>query len=585
MNKEENINHKEVLLKNDFQITSSKERTYMFESVSKIDEIWDDMPLAYKQTLINQTQGNPFSLNHILYRAYRIATRKLSKYLQKKARAHMMIGWRAFIYHRDQLIKNENIKATTIQSTFRRYSSQYKYQYMKQEIKRKKYMQLDQSKTEFPPPPYWIRNGYQEILQSIVIQKFYRGYIIRKQYESIKLRFYSANIIQFKWKSYQLSKKKIAHQLTLLEKHRSSIRIQSWFRRICAKVLRQYLLHLRNKTIRAEEWNDRDVFSRRFIRIGAAQTIFQWYQASRKKQKTVFKKKSYSPKDVQVIKKRTVLSASALKISWDDIVKIMTSSRLDNNNQRIVSNDKKAKSAFSIQFFKNDEKAAIIIQTSWRYVISRNQIWLLCVKHFEKIIDGEETYWHNKKTRKSMWKKPVFFGHRDIMNPTHMPQKEYSLERSCDFCGKATAKWYDAQDREVFCDACNLKIHSKGRSRNNIVFPIKICSQCYFQMASKHCTACDDVFCDSCFFVEHKTAMLKLHPYLPILRHCDVCQKYVARIQLQMQEQYFCSPCSQINYTYPNNPFLSSQFNQRFEAIELAPAGAIQFWENMKRKT
>lgn len=219
---------------------------------------------------------------------------------------------------------------------------------------------------------------------------------------------------------------------------------------------------------------------------------------------------------------------------------------------------------------KEEVKALIIkIQNLWRYALARNVVIKLAFSVYEKyhVGDTNEVYWYNKRTGTSVWKKPTAFDGllrkrrieldlddgkaNDIIDPIYIPSANdtaLSLERNCDFCGNNHAKWYDCTNCEAYCEKCHIKIHTKSkRSRNNVFFPITMCSHCdQTQVASKFCMACQDPYCDLCFWQIHpkSTFMMSKHPYRDLLKHCQRCHSYTARVKVYMEEQYYCKMCS-----------------------------------------
>lgn len=173
-------------------------------------------------------------------------------------------------------------------------------------------------------------------------------------------------------------------------------------------------------------------------------------------------------------------------------------------------------------------KALEIIQRCWRCALARYNMRLFALKVYQKIVDehhGGQVYYFNVKTGNASWKKPMFLGNYDIDNPVKMPSNDRLYKKTCEFCGKVSATWFDINDEENFCDDCNEIVHAKGRRAANTCVKIDNCIQCEFQVATKLCVQCKDMYCDTCYYDQHKKGMLQKHYFDPVQQHCEICKK------------------------------------------------------------
>lgn len=191
-------------------------------------------------------------------------------------------------------------------------------------------------------------------------------------------------------------------------------------------------------------------------------------------------------------------------------------------------------------------KALQTIQTSWRAALGRMYMRKIGVKLYQKIIDdhhGGQVYYYNVKTGSATWKKPIFLGKYDIDNPIKLPSDDRLYKKVCDYCGITAATWFDITGNENFCEDCNEVVHSKNNKRDNVCVRISNCIQCEFQVATKFCVQCKDLYCDTCYFDQHKRGMLQKHYYDKVQSHCDVCKKYVALLKVDPGDKSYCKVC------------------------------------------
>ena len=124
-----------------------------------------------------------------------------------------------------------------------------------------------------------------------------------------------------------------------------------------------------------------------------------------------------------------------------------------------------------------------------------------------------------------------------------MPDDDRLFKRPCEYCGRVSSTWYDIQGKESFCDECNEEVHSKGRLKGNKCVEILNCVQCEFQQGTKRCDQCDDVYCDTCYYDQHKRGQLLKHTFTPIADHCQICDKFVAMLLISPTNEANCKKC------------------------------------------
>ncbi|GMH77772.1 hypothetical protein TrST_g13860 [Triparma strigata] len=229
--------------------------------------------------------------------------------------------------------------------------------------------------------------------------------------------------------------------------------------------------------------------------------------------------------------------------------------RRANANEKFLSHEKAMDGAKKLW-------ALTVIQRVWRNALSRTRLRKLALQRYQKIIDehhGNQVYYYNVKTGAAMWKKPVFLGRYDIANPIKLPTDDRIFKKTCDLCARVASSWYDINDDESFCDDCHEQVHSKGRRVTNVCVKIDNCIQCEFQVASKKCVQCRDLYCDTCYFDQHKKGMLQKHYFDEVQSHCVVCRQYVALLKVDDGsgvEHNYCKVC--YKKEHPNDP----QFQQ-----------------------
>ena len=225
---------------------------------------------------------------------------------------------------------------------------------------------------------------------------------------------------------------------------------------------------------------------------------------------------------------------------WKDSVK-----RADWKN-KFLSRDKALAGAMMLAALQT-------IQSAWRSAIGRYQMRKIGLKMYQKIIDdhhGGQVYYYNTKTGNASWKKPIFLGKYDIDNPIKLPSEDRLFKKVCDWCGKSSANWYDITGDENFCDACNEIVHSKNNKKDNVCVKIDNCVVCEFQVATKYCSHCKDMYCDTCFYDQHKKGMLQKHSFDEVQSHCDVCMKYVALLLVNPGDRKLCKVCYKKEYPW-----------------------------------
>jgi len=576
---------KHVCLGSKYKDLSSNERILFLESVGKIDEIWDKLPDTFKKRILKKYESSKVVslIDLIQRRIYLNIINNLSKFMKCKALYFMKIGWIKLITHCRCMkgAKNEVKMVIKIQSRCRCFMSQLRYHDKKKQIKDLHTVSSIYLLQEvLPVEPHWLQHGIQGIEFLIRIQKLYRGFRTRKNFSIMQLQNDSTKIIQQKWRNFQLAQRIILYQLIAIKRRNSANVLQAWFRQIRAKILKNYVLHLKYIQRRGDAKRTKEKkVSMRFIRFGAAQKIVSWFKVLASK--PCDQKEPLSSKhQAHVIDLLTKTLGSTISIH--DLIGFKRLEKLRRSNAKTRSEQNQREEIFSAFNLSSYQRFIVLIQTLWRSAISRKRMWTLCLLHFEKIVSNNETFWHNKKTQRSMKNKPSFFYHHDITNPIQYPEKDVSLEHLCDLCGKTTATWVDANDCEAFCDSCNVKIHSTARSRNNVVFPILICFQCNTQMASKKCLVCDQYFCDHCFRTEHDSPMLGLHPFHCVLRHCDRCCGNVSRFKVKNGGDRYCVEC--LNFDIHDRPTSSEHiFNSKYEKIDIVSTVVENFVGKMKK--
>ena len=137
------------------------------------------------------------------------------------------------------------------------------------------------------------------------------------------------------------------------------------------------------------------------------------------------------------------------------------------------------------------------------------------------------------------WTKPTLLRGADFLRVTvkPLPEDEYCLmcedctnliaARICEFCGKilcsgcvATHNHYDSSG--------SGQLDSNPEAANRTACAIPMCSECGYQLATKHCRACRDKYCDSCFKHVHKSFVVT-HGFEPLVEHCQMCLDSCAR--------------------------------------------------------
>jgi len=238
-------------------------------------------------------------------------------------------------------------------------------------------------------------------------------------------------------------------------------------------------------------------------------------------------------------------------------------------------------------------RALFIMQRGWRCALSRRSVRLAALKVYQKIVDehhGGQVYYFNSHTGNASWKKPVFFGKFDIDNPVKMPSNDRLYKKTCDFCGKVTATWYDIIAEENFCKPCNETVHAKGKRAENKCVTIDNCVQCEFQVATKFCVQCRDMYCDTCYFDQHKKGMLQKHYYDVLMAHCATCKTFVALLSVneagKSEPTPMCKPCYKQKWSWDT---AFTQNNARVQATPYVhePPAVAEHWrgvEEEKRK-
>ncbi|GMI03979.1 hypothetical protein TrLO_g250 [Triparma laevis f. longispina] len=231
--------------------------------------------------------------------------------------------------------------------------------------------------------------------------------------------------------------------------------------------------------------------------------------------------------------------------------------------------------------------ALSVIQRVWRNALSRAQLRRLALRMYQKIVDehhGNQVYYYNVKTGAAMWKKPVFLGRYDIANPIKLPTDDRIFKKTCDLCAKVASTFYDINDNESFCDDCHEQVHSKGRRQTNICVKIDNCIQCEFQVASKSCVQCKDLYCDTCYFDQHKKGMLQKHYFDEVQSHCVVCRQYVALLKVDDgsgEELNYCKVCYKKEHPY-DPKFQQDNVNNGGVSVRdyiHQPAAVHAYWE------
>ncbi len=235
-------------------------------------------------------------------------------------------------------------------------------------------------------------------------------------------------------------------------------------------------------------------------------------------------------------------------------------------------------------------KSLYIIQRSWRCALARYNMRQFALSSYQKIVDehhGGQVYYFNVKTGNASWKKPIFLGKYDIDNPINMPADDRLYKMTCDFCAKVSATWYDIEDSEYLCDDCNEIVHSKGRRMNNHCVEVNNCVQCEFQVGTKKCVQCTDLYCDTCYFDQHKKGMLQKHFFDEVQTHCNVCKNYVALLMVQPGNEALCKPCYKNKFPWDKTFSQNNQNGFAVSPFEHVPPAVTDYWiqvEADKRK-
>ena len=129
---------------------------------------------------------------------------------------------------------------------------------------------------------------------------------------------------------------------------------------------------------------------------------------------------------------------------------------------------------------------------------------------------------------------------------------------------------------------CNIEVHSKGRLKGNMCVPIENCVQCEFQQATKKCKQCVDLYCDTCYYDQHKRGQLLKHDFTPINDHCVDCEKFVAMLLIEPTNECICKKCYKKRYphdktfTNPGKPGLSVKPHEHI------PNAVDEYYESLK---
>ena len=231
--------------------------------------------------------------------------------------------------------------------------------------------------------------------------------------------------------------------------------------------------------------------------------------------------------------------------------------------------------------------AILRIQGAWRNALSRHHMRLLAMKMYQKIVDehhGNQVYYYNVKTGAAIWKKPVLLGKYDIANPIKLPTDDRLFKKQCHLCAKVASTWYDITDSESFCDDCNEQVHSKGRRVKNICVKIDNCIQCEFQVASKFCVQCKDLYCDTCYFDQHKKGMLQKHYFDTVQSHCEVCNEYTALLKVNPGDHSYCKVCYKKEHPWDRDYQQDEMHNGGVTVshYEHMPAAVHAYWQKQE---
>jgi len=138
-----------------------------------------------------------------------------------------------------------------------------------------------------------------------------------------------------------------------------------------------------------------------------------------------------------------------------------------------------------------------------------------------------------------------------------------------------------------FCDEHNEAVHEKGRRSHNTCVQIDNCIQCEFQVATKLCVQCKDMYCDTCYYDQHKKGMLQKHYFDAVQTHCATCDNFVAMLSVSETNQSEPTPMCKVCYK-KKFPFdkTFSQSNARVQVTQWVhePPSVKDYWREIEEE-
>lgn len=88
-----------------------------------------------------------------------------------------------------------------------------------------------------------------------------------------------------------------------------------------------------------------------------------------------------------------------------------------------------------------------------------------------------------------------------------------------------------ATDEETKSDEPGEALVERNAVRAGAIqrFHLHICADCDYQVATRHCTDCNEHYCDVCFRDVHSAGFSASHAYTWIVEACEACETYAAR--------------------------------------------------------
>jgi hypothetical protein len=152
---------------------------------------------------------------------------------------------------------------------------------------------------------------------------------------------------------------------------------------------------------------------------------------------------------------------------------------------RALMRDRKAKALI----IASHDRLSTLLQKRVRMFLSTRRMAHLAQKILYKYVPYVGApYWYNPSTRYTSTKKPKILLHFEA-HAISLPPEGLAFVVKCSSCSEI-AKINCQECEDSMCKRCYKSLHCKGRRKFHHKYPIPMCSNCKYQVATKSCLSC-----------------------------------------------------------------------------------------------